>query len=155
MKKAVKTLKLILAGTLIIALLVCPLTANASADAKPADVTGNRSDGLERLFVDKPEYCLFCGELHTGSGSFFKRFFHDAAYFFCGIVGKYPKEGRMYFTADTIDAGADEPFYFIHIGDTHVSYIDERDKDDERLVDTAGKRLDYCRRICVCSTTSP
>lgn len=144
MKKILKTLKLILTGKLILSLLICPLTASASADAKPADVTVNRSDGLRRLFVDKPEYCLYCGETHTGSGSSFKRFFHDVAYFFCGIVGKYPEEGRMYFTADTIDAGADEPFYFIHIGDTHVSYIDERDKDDERLVETAGRRLDYC-----------
>lgn len=46
----------------------------------------------------------------------------------------------MWFSAETIDAGADEPFYFIHAGDTHVGFIDERDSGDERLVETAKRR---------------
>ena len=50
----------------------------------------------------------------------------------------------MYFTSETLDIGADEPFYFIHLGDNHLSLIDERDYADERLVDTANKRADYC-----------
>ena len=144
MKKAIKVITSLLALLLIDSLPAAPLAGTALAAAYASDVTVNRSDSLSRLFTDKPEYCLYCGEVHTGSGGRFKQFFHDAAYFFCGIVGRYPGEGRMYFTADTLDVGADEPFYFIHIGDTHVSYIDERDCGDARLVETAGKRADYC-----------
>ncbi len=112
----------------------------ASADV----ITSNHNDGISRMFNDRPDFCLYCGELHTGTSGAFVRFFHDVAYFFCGIVGKYPENGRMWFSYDTVDAGADEPFCFIHAGDTHVSLIDERDYGDARLVDTAEKRFDYC-----------
>ena len=122
----------------VIMLSTCFIAANAD------DITANHNDGIARLFADRPDFCLYCGELHSGVGGAFVRFFHDVAYFFCGIAGKYPDSGRMWFSFDSIDAGADEPFYFIHIGDTHVSYIDERDSGDERLVDTANKRIDYC-----------
>ena len=109
------------------------------------ETTLNNNDGISRLFGAKPEYCLYCGEVHTGAGGQLKQFFHEIAYFFCGIFGKYPEDGRMYFTFDTLDIGAEEPFYFIHAGDTHVSYIDDRDADDERLVtDTAKNRISYC-----------
>ena len=144
MKKTTKMIKFLSAVLLIFALLFTPMIGNAFAAAASSDITVNHSDSLARLFVNKPDYCLYCGEVHTGVGGSFRHFFHDVAYFFCGIVGKYPEDGRMYFTADTIDIGIDEPFYFIHIGDTHVSYIDERDYGDERLVETAGNRVDYC-----------
>ena len=144
MKKTIQTFKSLTVMLLIFSLLFASLTPNVSAAADASDITVNHSDSLSRLFRDKTDYCLYCGEVHTGIGGSFKHFFHDVAYFFCGIVGKYPADGRMYFTADTIDIGIDEPFYFIHIGDTHVSYIDERDYNDERLVETAGKRIDYC-----------
>ena len=144
MKKTIKALTLVPAIILAVSLLFSSLTASASVSAEPSDITVNHSDNLSRLFTDKPAYCLYCGELHTGTGGAFRQFFHDVAYFFCGVIGKYPEEGRAWFSYDTIDAGADEPFYFIHIGDTHVSYIDERDYGDERLIDTADKRIDYC-----------
>ena len=145
MKKACKAIKSLSVILLILSLLFTPLIGNVVAAADSSDVTVNHADSLSRLFVNKPkDYCLYCGEVHTGVGGSLKHFFHDVAYFFCGIVGRYPEEGRMYFTADTLDIGADEPFYFIHIGDTHVSYIDERDSGDERLFETAGKRVDYC-----------
>ena len=133
---------ILLVCTVVIASIT--VTAGAWASARLSDVTANRSDSLARLFRDKPDYCLYCGEVHTGFGGGFRQFFHDVAYFCCGIVGKYPQDGRMYFTADTLDIGIDEPFYFIHVGDTHVSYIDGRDNGDQRLVETAEKRLDYC-----------
>ena len=144
MKRTIKTIKLILAMALTALLLFSSLTASASAPAKSSDVTVNHSDSLSRLFGNKPEYCLYCGRVHTGAAGRFKQLFHEFAYFFCWLVGKYPEEGRMYFTYDTIDIGVDEPFYFIHIGDTHVSYIDERDTGDERLMETARNRLEYC-----------
>ena len=144
MKKKAGTIKRCFAAALSLLLLFLSLTACASAKTGSSDVTVNHADSLSRLFADKPAYCLFCGEIHTGFGGKCRQFFHEAAYFFCGLVGKYPKEGRMYFTADTIDIGVDEPFCFIHIGDTHVSYIDERDAGDERLVETANNRVDYC-----------
>ena len=145
MKKACKAIKSLSVILLILSLLFTPLIGNVVAAADSSDVTVNHADSLSRLFVNKPkDYCLYCGEVHTGVGGSLKHFFHDVAYFFCGIVGRYPEEGRMYVTADTLDIGADEPFYFIHIGDTHVSYIDERDSGDERLFETAGKRVDYC-----------
>ncbi len=130
----------------VTALLLCflllstALTANAAPDADKQDITVNRSDSLSRLFRDKPEYCLYCGRLHEGIKGSFVRFFHDFAYFFCGITEKYPEEGRMYFTCETLDIGADEPFYFIHAGDTHVGFIDDRDSGDARLVETAKNR---------------
>ena len=135
-----KTISLILA----VLLLCSALTAGAAANGNSNDITVNHSDSVARLFAKKTDYCLYCGEVHSGFEGSLVRFFHNAAYFFGGIFGKYPSEGRMYFTSDTIDAGADEPFYFIHLGDTHVSYIDERDQDDERLVETAKNRLSYC-----------
>ena len=144
LKKTIKVLTFVPAIILAVSLLFSSLTASASVSAEPSDITVNHSDSLSRLFTDKPAYCLYCGELHTGTGGAFRQFFHDVAYFFCGVIGKYPEEGRAWFSYDTIDAGADEPFYFIHIGDTHVSYIDERDYGDERLIDTADKRIDYC-----------
>ena len=144
MKTTIKTLRRVLAVTLVLLLLGSSLTTGVFAKTKTSDITVNNADGFARLFKDKPEYCLLCGEVHTGTNGKFKQFFHEAAYFFCGLFGKYPEDGRMYFTADTLEVGADEPFYFIHIGDTHVSYIDERDSGDERLVDTAQKRVDYC-----------
>ncbi len=112
----------------------CLMPANAD------DITANHNDSISRLFSDKPEFCLYCGELHSGFGGSFIRFFHDIGYFFCGIAGRYPDGGRMWFSYDTVDAGADEPFYFIHAGDTHVGFIDERDYGDERLVETAKRR---------------
>ena len=119
---------------------VMPVTANAAADADRQNVTANNSDSLSRLFHDKPEFCLFCGKLHTGVKGTFTQFFHNAAYFFCGLFGKYPEEGRMVFTLETLDIGVDEPFYFIHAGDTHVGFIDKRDSGDERLMETAKAR---------------
>ena len=121
-------------------LLFTAVMANAATDADKQDITVNRSDSLSRLFRDRPEYCLYCGKLHEGIKGSFVRFFHDFAYFFCGIIGKYPEEGRMYFTCETLDIGADEPFYFIHAGDTHVGFIDDRDSGDARLVETAKNR---------------
>lgn len=121
-------------------LLVSSFTANAAADADKQNDTVNRSDSVSRLFRDKPEFCLLCGRLHTGFAGAFTQFFHNVAYFFCGIVGKYPDEGRMVFTSETLDVGADEPFYFIHAGDTHIGFIDERDAGDERLTETAKAR---------------
>ena len=121
-------------------LLLPPVAADASTDDGRQDVTVNRSDSLSRLFREKTEFCLYCGELHTGPGGTFRRFFHNAAYFFCGLFGRYPKKGRMVFTLETLDLGADEPFYFIHAGDTHVGFIDERDAGDERLAQTAKNR---------------
>lgn len=100
-------------------LLVCFMPANAE------DITANHNDSLLRLFTDKPEFCLYCGELHTGTGGSFVRFFHDIAYFFCGIAGTYPDSGRMWFSYDTIDAGADKPFYFIHAGDNHAHFVSQ------------------------------
>ena len=144
MKKTAKTIRLILAMTLSVLLLFSSLTASASVSDKSLVITKNNSDSLSRLFSDKPEYCLYCGKVHSGASGKFTQLFHELAYFFCGIVGKYPDEGRMYFTYDTLDIGVDEPFYFIHIGDTHVSYIDERDAGDERLAQTAKNRLDFC-----------
>ncbi len=129
----------------ISALLLCFLllfpsvTANA-ADADRQNVTANRSDGISRLFREKPEFCLFCGRLHSGFKGAFTQFFHNVAYFFCGIVGRYPSDGRMVFTLETLDFGADEPFYFIHAGDTHVGFIDDRDAGDARLAETAKAR---------------
>ena len=139
-----RTAKPLLAIILVLLLLCFSLTASAVAKAGSSDVTANHADSLSRLFHNKPAYCLYCGAVHTGIGGQFKQFFHDIAYLFCGMFGKYPEDGRMYFTADTIDIGIDEPFYFIHMGDTHVSYIDERDAGDERLMDTAKNRVDYC-----------
>ena len=144
MKKATKTMKRFLAITLSLLLLLSALTAAVYAKKNFSDITVNHSDGISRLFSDKPEYCLYCGEVHIGSSGKFKQLFHNIAYLFCSMTGNYPEDGRMYFTADTIDIGVEEPFYFIHIGDTHVSYIDERDYGDERLVDTANKRVDFC-----------
>lgn len=144
MKNKIRHPKRFLATLLVFPLLLAPVPANAVSASDKGDITANNSDSISRLVRNKPEYCLYCGEVHSGAGGRFKQFFHDVAYFFCGIVGRYPGEGRMYFTNDEIDIGADEPFYFIHIGDTHVSYIDERDHGDERLTETAGNRIDYC-----------
>ena len=139
-----KTFRRPFAVTLAFLLLFSALSANVSAKKDSSDVTVNHSDSVSRLFTDKSEYCLYCGEVHSGTAGRFTRFFHDVAYFFGGIFGKFPAEGRMDFTFDSIDAGADEPFYFIHVGDTHVSYIDDRDSGDERLAETAKNRVDYC-----------
>ncbi|MBR7061604.1 MAG: metallophosphoesterase, partial [Clostridia bacterium] len=121
-------------------LLLIPSVAAVAAGNDKQNVDVNRSDSLSRLFRDKPEFCLYCGKLHTGFAGAFTRFFHDVAYFFCGIVGRYPEKGRMVFTLENLAIGADEPFYFIHAGDTHVGFIDERDADDERLMETARRR---------------
>ena len=131
-----KKISLLLAVAILFSACIMPARAD--------DITANHNDGMSRLFEDRTEFCLYCGEVHTGFGGAFVRFFHDAAYFFCSVAGKYPESGRMWFSYDTVDAGADEPFYFIHIGDNHVSYIDGRDYGDERLVETANKRIDYC-----------
>ncbi len=143
MKKTRKAVRRMVLMTLIFSIPFSFNTAGASAPDS-SGVTLNNNDSLSRLFGDKPEYCLLCGEIHTGTGGMFTRFFHETAYFFCGLIGKFPDDGRMYFTFDTIDAGIDEPFYFIHAGDTHVSYIDERDYGDERLIETANARITYC-----------
>ena len=140
MKHKTGRIKRFLSLLLCSALLFTAVTANAAASADAQDVTVNHSDSLSRLLHDKPAYCLFCGELHEGVKGSVLRFFHEIAYFFCGIVGKYPDKGRMYFTGETLEIGADEPFYFIHAGDTHVGFIDERDSGDERLVETAKRR---------------
>lgn len=121
-------------------LLFTSVSANAAADADRQNVTANHADSLSRLFREKTEFCLFCGKLHTGFKGAFIRFFHNVAYFFCGIVGRYPDEGRMVFTLEPLEIGADEPFYFIHAGDTHVGFIDGRDSGDERLTETAHRR---------------
>ena len=121
-------------------LLLIPSVAAVAADNDKQNVDVNRSDSLSRLFRDKPAFCLWCGKLHTGFAGALTHFFHDVAYFFCGIVGRYPEKGRMVFTLETLSVGADEPFYFIHAGDTHVGFIDERDADDERLMETARRR---------------
>ena len=144
MHKAKKTVVIFLTLTLTLSFMISTFAADVSTVSEPSNITVNHSDSLSRLFTDKPEYCLYCGKLHSGTGGKFTQFFHEIAYFFCGLTGNYPEEGRMYFTADTIDIGIDEPFYFIHIGDTHLSYIDERDSGDERLVETARNRLDFC-----------
>ena len=129
-----------LALSLLMLTTVIPVSANAAADADRQNVTANNSDSLSRLFHDKPGFCLFCGKLHTGFKGALTQFFHNAAYFFCGLFGKYPEEGRMVFTLETLGIGVDEPFYFIHAGDTHVGFIDERDSGDERLMETAKAR---------------
>ena len=125
---------------LCLSLMFVSVTASAGADENANDVTVNASDSLSRLFGEKTEFCLYCGKLHTGAGGAFVRFFHNVAYFFGGIFGKYPDTGRMHFAKETLDIGADEPFYFIHASDTHVGFIDERDSGDERLVETAKRR---------------
>ncbi len=140
MKTEIGFIKRLSALFLCFLLLFASVTANAAADADRQNVTLNRSDSVSRLFRDNPEFCLWCGRLHTGVTGAFTQFFHNVAYFFCGIVGKYPEEGRMVFTSETLDIGADEPFYFIHAGDTHVGFIDERDACDERLTETAKAR---------------
>lgn len=130
--------------TALLAAVVIALTtvtaAQAGGMADMGDITVNHTDSVTRLFVDKPEYCLYCGCIHSGLRGFLTEFFHETAYFFGGLFGRFPKEGRMWFSAETIDVGADEPFYFIHAGDTHVGFIDERDFGDERLVETAKRR---------------
>ena len=145
MKKTKRTVRLVSLTVLVVSVVFSAVAAGAAEKTDNEDITVNRSDSLSRLFDGRSEdYCLYCGKVHTGTEGRFRQFFHNIAYFFCGITGRYPGEGRMYFTADTIDIGLDKPFYFIHIGDTHVSYIDERDYGDERLVETAKNRLDYC-----------
>ena len=139
-----KTAKLLMAAALALSIIFSSFTAGASGETDLMKTTLNNNDSISRLFDNKPGYCLYCGEVHTGYAGGFVNFFHEVAYFFCGIFNKYPEDGRMYFTFDTLDIGADEPFYFIHAGDTHVSYIDERDYGDSRLVDTASKRISYC-----------
>ena len=127
-----KIISLIIAAAVIFS--ACFMSAHAD------DITANNNDDISMLFGESREFCLYCGEIHTGLGGSFVRFFHDIAYFLCGITGKYPESGRMWFSYDTVGAGADEPFYFIHAGDTHVGFIDERDYGDERLVETAKAR---------------
>ena len=139
-----KTAKRLMAAALALLIIFSSFTAGASEETDLMKTTLNNNDSISRLFDNKPEYCLYCGEVHTGNAGGFVKFFHEIAYFFCGIFNKYPEDGRMYFTFDTLDIGADEPFYFIHAGDTHASYIDERDYGDSRLVDTANKRISYC-----------
>ena len=134
----------------VFSLLLCFLllftapTANAASEADRQSVTVNHSDDISRLFHTKPDYCLYCSGYHTGFWGPLVRFFHNIGYFFCGVFRRFPDKGRMEFTFDTIDAGAQEPFYFIHLGDNHLSFIDERDYGDERLVETAKARFDYC-----------
>lgn len=139
MKTKTGFLRRVFALLLCFLLMIPPAAAVAAGNGKQ-NVDVNRSDSLSRLFRDKPEFCLFCGKLHTGFAGALTRFFHDVAYFFCGIVGRYPADGRMVFTLENLEIGADEPFYFIHAGDTHVGFIDERDADDERLTETAKRR---------------
>ncbi len=144
MKSKRNMIRRITALPLCFLLLFTALTANAAPDADAQDVTVNHSDSIERLFRDRPDYCLYCSKDHTGFWGPFVRFFHQVGYFFCGLFGKYPEEGRMFFTSETLEVGADEPFYFIHLGDNHLSYIDDRDSGDARLMDTAANRADYC-----------
>ncbi|MBR3552711.1 MAG: metallophosphoesterase [Clostridia bacterium] len=144
MKAKISFVKRVLSLLLCIILLFAALTANAVSNKDKQDITVNHSDSLSRLFHEKPAYCLYCSGYHSGTWGPFIQFFHNIAYFFCGIVGKHPDKGRMIFTFDSIDAGADEPFYFIHLGDNHLSFIDERDYGDARLVETANARFDYC-----------
>ena len=139
MKTKTGFLRRVFALLLCFLLMIPPAAAVAAGNGKQ-NVDVNRSDSLSRLFRDKPEFCLFCGKLHTGFAGALTRFFHDVAYFFCGIVGRYPADGRMVFTLENLAIGVDEPFYFIHAGDTHVGFIDERDADDERLTETAKRR---------------
>ena len=141
MKKATKPLKRLFALLLALALVFTTFSATAITTADMDDITANHSDSVLRLFHDKPVYCLYCSELHTGVSGAIRQFFHEVAYFVGGVFGKYPDEGRMYFTQEAIDVGVDEPFYFIHLGDTHLSLIDERDYDDARLVETYNRRL--------------
>ena len=143
MKKTHRSVKRLTALLTALALVFSAASA-ASAAAGKENGTKNHSDDIVRLFRDKPAYCLYCGEIHTGVGGAFKQLYHDVAYFFCGLVGRFPEEGRMRFTIETIDAGADKSFYFLHVGDTHLSLIDERDYGDERLVEAAQQRSDYC-----------
>ena len=144
MKRKSNLMKRLSALLLCFLLLFTSATANAAADANKKDVTVNHSDSLSRLFHEKPDYCLYCSGYHTGTWGHFVQLFHNVGYFFCGIFGKYPDEGRMFFTLDSIDADANEPFTFIHLGDNHLSLIDERDYGDARLVETANARFDYC-----------
>ena len=76
--------KISLLLSVVLLLSVCFMPANAE------DITANHNDSLLRLFTDKPAFCFYCGELHTGTGGSFVRFFHDIAHFFCGIAGTYP-----------------------------------------------------------------
>lgn len=133
-----KRITAFLAAVVIALTTVTAVQAGGTADM--GDITVNHTDSVTRLFVDKPEYCLYCGCIHSGVRGFFTQSFHETAYFFGGLFGRFPEKGRMWFSVETIDAGADEPFYFIHAGDTHVGFIDERDSGDERLVETAKRR---------------
>lgn len=118
--------------------------ANVSAEPENPDITVSHADSLSRLFVKRPDYCLYCSKAHPGFSGFFVRLGHEFVYFVRGLFGDYDPEGRVFFTYEELDIGADEPFYFIHASDTHLSLYDERDYGDARLVDTGEKRLDYC-----------
>ena len=102
-------------------------TANVSAEPENPDITVSHADSLSRLFVKRPDYCLYCSKAHPGFSGFFVRLGHEFVYFVRGLFGDYDPEGRVFFTYEELDIGADEPFYFIHAGDTHVGFIDERD----------------------------
>ena len=144
MIKARKKLRIIAAVMLTVSLPFTSLTANVSADSGAPDITVNHADSLSRLFVNRPDYCLYCSKAHPGFAGFFVRLGHEFLYLFRGLFGDYDPEGRVFFTYEKLEIGADEPFYFIHASDTHVSLIDGRDSGDARLVDTAEKRFDFC-----------
>lgn len=74
-----------------------------------------------------PAYCLYCSRVHTGFSGKLTGFFHGIAYIFCMLFHIEKTEGRMRFSTVTIHAGADAPFRFLHISDTHLTLCDERD----------------------------
>ena len=141
MEERLKRFRRPIAAILAAVLLLPAVSAGAKTRG---DVTANNNDGLGRLFGEKPEYCLLCGELHTGAGGAFVRFFHDVGYFFCGLFGAFPSQGRMYFTKEVVDAGADEPFYFVHMSDTHLTDANEKDLADPQLAQTVARREGFC-----------
>ncbi len=136
-------MKKLLSLTLALIILTCGIGFNASdknlegvsvigANALLNDCDDTAVNIDPALISGQSEYCLYCSRVHTGFTGELLKVFHYIAYCFCKLFHIEMTQGRMRFSEITINAGAKEPFSFLHISDTHLTLCDGRDDEKKQ-----------------------